>query len=685
MEELTLKLLRMASPLALLALALTSVSTPLSAQSATTTATPVASPSAPLTGHLSLNIVIISDLQPAPVLLSDFIITGMQVSQTVRTDVSGNADVDLIPGHYHLASVKPTVFKGQSFVWGKDFDITAGVTTKLSLTDEDATVSAVAIPVSHIADEAVVYNQVKSGVVTVEGDFGQGSGFLIDKSGLIITNQHVINGGRWAAVRFNNGTRVSAVIIAQDSSADVAVLRVNPSACSSCAILNLADPSAGSLAVEGERVLAIGSPLGQENVLTIGIVSKVDTDYLVSDVNINHGSSGGPLLDLDSKVIGITTFIDPGGNGPGISGIISIGKALPVLARAKQIVASISVPSDEELPTISATPIPESALNAATTKDTKPWVDDGPKNFQTVLITPFYDAAKQNEFDSGMSAQKKRRVDKRDQNGIKDESAVEPGHFWEHYALHDNDAFVAVVIRPVLKEKASSVWVRVTEAALFGATSPAKMEYRDDFWDMALYRDDTLVHPVRRQRDNVGALYFDENVSVADTAIGGIYMYDPSAFAPGATLRIYSRRESDISRWDVRIIPSDVQQRIWNMFAGFRNALDASQQNVIIGLSPTVHTPPQAGAESTNSEMMARYLGDVVTPGTDASISDSGATANVPTTVAITYTITMDDGTVITGTIDHQDSRFIYLTVPTGIQLVKKADIKVSNPALPGN
>jgi len=540
-------------------------------------------------GHLTISIVIVSDLQPTPVLLTDFTITSGQVTQTVRTDSSGNIDLDLAPGHYHIESAKATLFKGQSYAWVKDFDIAADTTTKLSWTDSDAIVTNAPTPESHIADEAVIYKQVKSGVVTVEGDFGQGSGFVVDSSGLILTNQHVINGGRWAAVRFDHGIRVPAVIVAQDSAADVAVLAINPAAYSSYAVLKLADPSLGPLAEEGERVLAIGSPLGQEKVLTIGIVSKVEKEYLVSDVNINHGSSGGPLLNLDGKVIGITTFLDSAQNGPGISGIISIDKALPVLAEARQEISSITLPTPEMLPDISQTPIPEDTLDAATTKASKPYIDEGPKNFQTILITPFYLSALQAEAAANMSAEKRRRVNKRDANGIHDEEEQTPDHFWEQYALHDADPFVAVIIRPELQVKGSSKWADMAAAlstmgGVYVAAPPNKMEYRDDFWDMALYRDDTLVYPVRRERTNVQALEYDSAVSVKDTATGGIYFYDPSVFMPGATLRIYSRRESKLDRWDVRTIPAGEQQKIWDMFASYRATLDPSMQGAVVGL-----------------------------------------------------------------------------------------------------
>jgi S1-C subfamily serine protease len=676
------------------------------------------------TGHLSLNIVIVSDLQQVPVLLTDFNISGPGAPQTVRTDASGNIDLDLPPGHYHIASVKPTVFKGQEYIWSKDCDLIAGQTTKALWTDADATDTAV--PVSNVSSAGAIYAKVVSGIVTVEGDRGQGSGFVVDKSGLIVTCQHVVAGGRWAAVKFDQGIRLPAVIVDEDSTADVAVLAINPEAYSSFAVLPLADPTQGPLAQVGESVLAIGSPLHQEKILTTGIVSKVGKGVLISDVNINHGNSGGPLLNLDGDVIGITTFIDAGDpNGPGISGIVSIDQALPVLARAKQELPSVPVPSAEMLPDISQTPIPDAALEAVTMKQAHAYVDKGPKNFLTIVETPFYAAAAEIDYVDSVTAEERRRVGKRDASGIKDElvNSRTPVHAWEQYGLHLFDPIVEIEIVPDLKEKASSSWLRALTAFANGVNAAtgnaaadqnlpsAKLEYRDDFWDMALYRDDTLVHPTFRQRDSVTAIEDDEVATVRDTATGGIYYYDPSVFAPGATLRIYSRRESDLNRWDVRTIPDKERKRIWDLFASYRSALDPSQQNVVVGLSNTVHTPPQAGAESSNSELMARYVGDVVTPGSSAPVSpqvvpaeaSNGATvaapsstpppstapppavpASVPTprSAPVAETVVLTDGSTWVGTIDHQDDSFIYLKVSTGTKLIKKQDVSSISPPL---
>src|SRR5205085_1191940 len=123
--------------------------------------------------------------------------------------------------------------------------------------------------------------------------------------------------------------------LASDSDKDVAVLWARKSALPGTTIAPLAKIDASELlAEEGEKVFTIGSPLNQRKVITTGIVSRVEERAIISDININHGNSGGPLFNSLGEVIGITTFLDTAENGPGISGIVRIEQANAVLQQA---------------------------------------------------------------------------------------------------------------------------------------------------------------------------------------------------------------------------------------------------------------------------------------------------------------------------------------------------------------
>jgi putative serine protease PepD len=151
----------------------------------------------------------------------------------------------------------------------------------------------------------------------------QGSGFVYDMNGDIITNQHVVDGADSIKVTFWNGKTYNASLVGADPSTDTAVIKADAPA-SMLHPLQFGDSSSVEV---GDGVVAIGSPFGLEETVTAGIVSALHRqitslnnftidDSIQTDAAINHGNSGGPLLNMQGKVIGITSQIesDSGGN-----------------------------------------------------------------------------------------------------------------------------------------------------------------------------------------------------------------------------------------------------------------------------------------------------------------------------------------------------------------------------------
>lgn len=179
------------------------------------------------------------------------------------------------------------------------------------------------VDINSAVQEAVA--KVGPAVVTVENvGLGSGSGVIISADGYIITNNHVVEGGRQYRVIFRDGQTAEAKLIGADAPfADVAVLKVEGKVPGWAA---LGDSDALQ---PGETVIAIGSPLGDfRNTVTAGVISatgrSIETDsgyrmedLLQTDAAINHGNSGGPLVNLAGQVIGINTLVVRGG---GLSG-----------------------------------------------------------------------------------------------------------------------------------------------------------------------------------------------------------------------------------------------------------------------------------------------------------------------------------------------------------------------------
>jgi putative serine protease PepD len=174
---------------------------------------------------------------------------------------------------------------------------------------------------------SALYERVHKGVVTIkvstQGGQALGSGFVIDNAGHIVTNAHVVDGASSISVEFPDGSTYDAELVGADASTDVAVVKVTAPS-SELSPLQLGDSSAVQV---GDGVVAIGSPLGLDETVTSGIVSALHrtitspnnfaiSDAIQTDAAINHGNSGGPLLDLEGQVIGINSQIqsDSGGN-----------------------------------------------------------------------------------------------------------------------------------------------------------------------------------------------------------------------------------------------------------------------------------------------------------------------------------------------------------------------------------
>ncbi|WP_249693956.1 DegQ family serine endoprotease [Stappia sp. WLB 29] len=168
-----------------------------------------------------------------------------------------------------------------------------------------------------------------------------GSGFVVDaEEGIIITNNHVIEGADEITANFNDGSKLAAEVIGRDSKTDIAVLKVKPEA----PLKAVSFGDSKSLRV-GEWVMAIGNPFGLGGTVTTGIVSARNRNinsgpydnYIQTDASINRGNSGGPLFNRNGEVIGINTaIISPSGGSIGIGFAIPSETATKVIAQLRE-------------------------------------------------------------------------------------------------------------------------------------------------------------------------------------------------------------------------------------------------------------------------------------------------------------------------------------------------------------
>ena len=175
---------------------------------------------------------------------------------------------------------------------------------------------------------------------------GQGSGFIYDPSGLLLTNAHVVEGSTRVMVGLSDGRRVEGTVVGADRVTDLAVVRLGGGGAWPVA------PLGNSEALQvGDWVIAVGNPFGLDQTVTLGIVSSLNRnaaklgitdkrlELIQTDAAINPGNSGGPLLDADGAVVGINTLVRSG-PGAGLGFAIPINRARSI---AQQLVSKGSV------------------------------------------------------------------------------------------------------------------------------------------------------------------------------------------------------------------------------------------------------------------------------------------------------------------------------------------------------
>ncbi|MBA3384694.1 MAG: trypsin-like peptidase domain-containing protein [Actinobacteria bacterium] len=229
------------------------------------------------------------------------------------------------------------------------FDVLGGTTTIREVTPEQADRTPVLFPRDAGLTYGDIYAAYASGVVQVEstGPLASdpfdpfprrarslGSGFVIEKSGHIVTNYHVVKGAEIVTVSFSNDEAVRAKVVGIDPTTDLAVLKVNTPP---RGLTPLRLGRSSSVRV-GDEVVAIGNPFGYERSMTAGIVSAIGRvleapnelaidNAIQTDAPINPGNSGGPLLNARGQVIGVNTQITAGGAS---DGSVGVGFAIPV-------------------------------------------------------------------------------------------------------------------------------------------------------------------------------------------------------------------------------------------------------------------------------------------------------------------------------------------------------------------
>jgi S1-C subfamily serine protease len=514
------------------------------------------------------------DLNQKPVGKSKFTIISFGGQSPATTDVTtrfdGVAEVSLSPGKYHVISVQPLDFQSKRYSWNVELNVAAPATI-LELSNDNATISE-SPTIAAVEDLVSVYKKYRNSVVTVLAEYGpsKGTGFIIDRSGLVLTNEHVVKRSGFVAVQLDETHRFRATVLAADSEKDVAVLWVNFEKAPEILVAPLLQKG-DEPAIEGEKVFTIGSPLSQTKVMTTGIVSKVEKRVIISDININHGNSGGPLFNSRGLVIGITTFGEPSSVGPGISGIVRIEEAQSVIADAKANQASATKPSADLLPNEPTDTYPLEAIKESASQEKfkmDPYIF-GVGDYDVAVITPILRYR-------GLSGEVRAAKEKEKRNR-KSASAVQ-GTFeplddlkgWAEY-IGQYSPVLLIQASPKLKETFWSGFGRAMAAQHGMVPGPARLHFKTDFYKMKLLCGSEEIQPLMPGKAERVLDVNNTAVRVTDATFDGLYIYPFDAIHPECgtvTLQLFSEKEPNSPK--VKQFEAKTITAVFNDFAPYR-------------------------------------------------------------------------------------------------------------------
>ena len=519
-------------------------------------------------------ILVDGSLNQKPVPRLTVVITPLDVQAEpirVKTDFGGLAEVQLPKGRYRVESESPVPFEGKHYAWSETIEVVNA--TSIDLSNDNAKLSDAA-PARVVDELTTLYAKLKNSVFTVWSEMGHGTGFLIDSSGILVTNDHVISGSSLLSAQFDEKRKVRATLLATDPERDVAVLWIDPQQFPDALVAPIADVSNGAAVIEGERVFTIGSPLNQRKIVTSGVVSKIEPRAIISDVNINPGNSGGPLFNSLGEVVGVTTFGEGGRIGPGVGGVVRIGEAMKVIADAREKLATMEKPSAELLPVDPPGRFPLDAIKAYASADkfnVRPYAfSEG--GYDVSLVTPVlrYRMELQEQLES---VKNKNRRNRRSTQAV--ENTIKPMEHLRNWAEYVGEYRPVLLIeaRPQLREGFWSAFGRGMAASQGIYAGPANLAFRVDFYRMQLLCGANEVPPIHPGKNPI--ILNEENVwiRVKDATYSGLYSYPPDAISPQCgtvTLKLFS--EKNPQQPAVRVLDPKTVTTIWNDFEAYRKS-----------------------------------------------------------------------------------------------------------------
>ena len=478
----------------------------------------------------------------------------------VVTAGDGTADVNLRPGTYTVESDQPARFEGKAFEWNQTVTIAAGRNLVLELNAANA-IEAAATPGE--VDLSSLFTQVQDSVVTIWSETARGSGFLIDAKGLVATNQRNIGAATAAEVQLAPSVKVTARVVASSAAKNVAILWIDPAVVASVRPVRMKYAQDGPATV-GQKVFTIGSQLLQPKYMTSGTVSQVGAHAIESDIDIDRGSSGGPVFTAGGDVIGITTS----------DGIVPIDDARELVAEAEAKIKKTQPPKGTLRPVEPARKLSEEALQRAVqgrTGSLNPYQMPA-ADFDVSFITPVMTFGAQSQ--AARVNEQARKSRGRNEGAAPD--AAQPLEEFTNWTDYVGEYLPVLMIR-VTPKLVAGFWSSVAREAIKTQgvdLGPAGKHAKAGFDRMRAFCGEAEVTPIHPFKIEHRMADSGDAANAGSAIYEGLYIFDPGALGPECgTVKLVLFSEKAPEKGDSRVVDAKVLQQIWQDFAPYRATL----------------------------------------------------------------------------------------------------------------
>ncbi len=464
-----------------------------------------------------------------------------------------------------MESDRPIAFEGRAYHWTQMVTIAADRDARLELTADNAEVEAVtpeAVDPLEVGPSSLLL-EWQDNVVGIWTPTRRASGFLINRNGLIVTNQRVIGSDASVEVQLAPTVKVGASILAADAARDVAVLWIDPNLVASTKVAPLECAQAAERkVVAGQEVHAIGSPLRQQKDTAFGRVTRVEAGGIESDLLLSSGSAGGPVFTATGDFVGITAADDSGQRSRG-SRIVRTDSVCVVLASAEQKMKDAAPPNGTRLPVEPLRPFPLDSLKAAAegrAGSLNPYQVSS-ANFDIAFITPVLIYGTQ-YLAERMRATGRTTGARSPGAGLTLVRPVMDFGNWSEY-LADYPPVLLIRATPKLVE---GFWTKVARGAaqVQGMSLPAFKHFSGSFLRMRAFCGDAEVAPIHPFK-------LEQPISETDAVYEGLYVFDPGALGPQcASVKLVLYAEKDPEKAETRVVDAKVVSQIWQDFALYR-------------------------------------------------------------------------------------------------------------------